>query len=781
MNLVHERIGTKGSRKSIYEYAYTYDAMDRVSVAKDLRKKEWTSYRYDDLAQLTDATTVEAGSNKPLERSEYKTTLEGDWLGVTSTPAGGVAARTWNIEVGKGHRYNRFGEDSIKYDARGNLIFDGSRTYEYDPWDRLVVVKSGEIELARYAYDTLNRRTAKWVDNRKTTYAYDKWRVIEEFENNRPVRQYVHGDGLDVPVAMIEGSVRHYFHRDRLGNIVAVTDGKGEVVERYRYSLYGDRIITDGDGAMMGRSAIGNDFAFTGQRFDEESGLYYYRNRYYMPKFGRFLTKDPLGMVDGPNLYAYVNNDPQNWIDPMGTERYACPVPGDVLTAEDVQRAYDHGCIKQTYLSAYDPENAITFEEAYYKGIVSDEDYWIYQQDMERYAKLQDFAIRLEYGQLSPEQFSEYIALGIENDLIYRGYIDLRDAYENSYVNKAAGQVVVGECSADPDVSALGLAGQIGLGFTGVDLPADIRDIACKIHYGRDLGILDFVGFLPVFGVLKYSDEVIDGLKKSTKYVKNALFDIKRLDNFNDLKKQNKLLKEATETWAISKADPIFKNSEPHIDELMEVAGKNYDKITPEMFKIVDGAENAQLTDLKYALKEKDKLQYKVVDQALKHGDTLYESADNIKDALRYTVVITEKDFGKTVDGMLEQIGDLDGIKVIKVDNQFVKESSTYKGVNTAFELEDGSKFEVQFHTEPSHLVRNDVKNHNVKDWLERYKAIPEKQKTAEMEEIKKSMEKFLQTDYEKVPIPIDVQKIKSADDYADLADAGDISKAANQ
>ncbi len=57
---------------------------------------------------------------------------------------------------------------------------------------------------------------------------------------------------------------------------------------------------------------------FTGRQLDSETGLYYYRSRYYAPQAGRFTTADPIGLLGGPNLYVYVNNNPVNWIDPWG-------------------------------------------------------------------------------------------------------------------------------------------------------------------------------------------------------------------------------------------------------------------------------------------------------------------------------------------------------------------------------------------------------------------------------------------------------------------------------
>jgi len=99
------------------------------------------------------------------------------------------------------------------------------------------------------------------------------------------------------------------------------------VKERYEYDPFGNLTILNETGEAIEKSSIGNPITYTGQRYDADTGLYYYKNRYYSPKMGRFLTKDPLGMIDVPNLYAYVVNDPINYIDPMGTQSAGdCPM-----------------------------------------------------------------------------------------------------------------------------------------------------------------------------------------------------------------------------------------------------------------------------------------------------------------------------------------------------------------------------------------------------------------------------------------------------------------------
>ena len=110
----------------------------------------------------------------------------------------------------------------------------------------------------------------------------------------------------------------YYYHFDGLGSVVALSDENGDIVERYEYSVYDQTQILSASHEPRATSDYSNPYMFTGRRYDDETGLYYYRARMYYPELGRFMQPDPLGYWNSMNLYLYCFNNPLIYVDPHG-------------------------------------------------------------------------------------------------------------------------------------------------------------------------------------------------------------------------------------------------------------------------------------------------------------------------------------------------------------------------------------------------------------------------------------------------------------------------------
>ena len=235
----------------------------------------------------------------------------------------------------------------IGWDANGNMTSDGVNTYGWTVGNRLAGVTRPGMSAA-YVYDSEDRRTAKTVDGVMTRTLWSGTEPIGQYDTNGALLRLIIPDGsgaMDGRVAVVEtGGDLRWQHTDHQGSVIVLTDGAGTVRQINRYGPHGET------SALGGSTGVGGIFGYTGREFDPESGLYQYRARYYSPLLGLFLSTDPIGTKDDPNLYLYTGGDPVNATDPTGrscemvgsgrTSRLSCKLDdrGD-LTRDQVRRA----------------------------------------------------------------------------------------------------------------------------------------------------------------------------------------------------------------------------------------------------------------------------------------------------------------------------------------------------------------------------------------------------------------------------------------------------------
>jgi RHS repeat-associated protein len=204
------------------------------------------------------------------------------------------------------------------YDANGNTLTSGGKTFAYDFENRLKSLNSGAVTIQ---YDGDGNRVAKTVNGVTTRYLVDSlnptgWaQVVEEVVGTTAQRTYTYGRKRITENQPIGGSwTASFYGYDGLGSVRLLTDATGAVTDTYGYDAWGNVITASG--------STPNEYFYRGEQYDSDLNLYYFRARHFDPLNGRFVSRDThWGNRSDPitlHKYLYADGDPVDKSDPTG-------------------------------------------------------------------------------------------------------------------------------------------------------------------------------------------------------------------------------------------------------------------------------------------------------------------------------------------------------------------------------------------------------------------------------------------------------------------------------
>jgi RHS repeat-associated protein len=300
-NLTHQH-GTS----TLASYGLVYDAANRITKSSGTDGTQ--NYTYDSTNQLT-------GANHTTQADEaYSYDANGN-----RTSAG--------YGTGTNNQLLTDGVYNYTYDDEGNRtkrteISTGKVTeYVWDYRNRLAGVlfkDAGGVvtKTIEYLYDVNDRRIGKKIDGAVSErYVYDGSDIALVFDGaGSQTHRYLYGTGIDQVLADERGGAVVWALGDNQGTIRDLVDGNGTILNHINYDSFG-RVVSQTSSSVEFR------FGYTGREADAETGLDYYRARYYDSSNGRFISEDPIGFAAGDtNLTRYVGNSPTNFIDPSGRQ-----------------------------------------------------------------------------------------------------------------------------------------------------------------------------------------------------------------------------------------------------------------------------------------------------------------------------------------------------------------------------------------------------------------------------------------------------------------------------
>lgn len=333
------------TQASVSQYEYDYDAA--ANRTSDQLGSVVSTYAPNNLNQIMSRSgggkmhfrgTVNEPSAVTVGGTPATVDGAGNFNGTANVSTGTNTVAVVAIDANGNTRTNNYqvtasgAPATFTYDLNGNLINDGSKTYEWDAANRLTAINYvGTNNRSEFTYDGLSRRigivekTGGSVTSTKNL-VWCRGKLCEERDAANNVTKRFYGQGEQL------GTSNYYYTRDHIGSICELSDSGGNIHARYSYDPYGVRIKLSGD--------VDSSFGYTGHYFHQSSGLNLALYRAYDSMTGRWISRDPVREAGGLNLQSYVFNNPVNLVDPSGlTAALALNVFGRYLVRAGVVEA----------------------------------------------------------------------------------------------------------------------------------------------------------------------------------------------------------------------------------------------------------------------------------------------------------------------------------------------------------------------------------------------------------------------------------------------------------
>ena len=295
---------------------YGYD--DNGNIASATLNGKWTGYTYDALGQLiqvNDHSDTRSGENGTTWKYTYD--LGGNILkkerfayADTTTPLETVTYTygdaNWRDKL------TAVNGSTIRYDAIGNPLSDGTWTYTWQNGRQLQKMQKAGVT-AEFVYNADGLRVQKTVNGVATKYTLHGKNAVHMTSGTDELHFFY--DAQNRPAVVVYNGTAYAYVKSLQGDIVALLNGAGNVVVSYVYDAWGAPIGKSGSMAETLGSV--QPFRYRGYVFDEETGLYYLRSRYYNPWWGRFVNAD---CIYSANCFAYCGNTPVIFFDEDGMQ-----------------------------------------------------------------------------------------------------------------------------------------------------------------------------------------------------------------------------------------------------------------------------------------------------------------------------------------------------------------------------------------------------------------------------------------------------------------------------